>query len=144
MHLADEVVLRAVSRDVLDPEVAVAGRADTLKNELARLENRADPLRRGYCRCRAALDHPAGRQGSDCVAQLPGNYRKRPANTGANTECFQGGVGVDSDPDFQRSVVAGLDLNQRPLGYEPFYFRPGKGDSIARLAEALTFRPFLA
>jgi site-specific DNA recombinase len=56
MHLADEVVLHAVDRDVLDPEVvrealdlalrdleqpatAVAGRTDTLKNELARLES---------------------------------------------------------------------------------------------------------
>ena len=47
-------------------------------------------------------------------------------------------------PTFRGPWLRGLDLNQRPLGYEPFYFRPGKGDSIARLAEALTFRPFLA
>src|SRR3989449_10653065 len=55
MHLADDTVLQAVSRDVLDPEVvrealdlalrdleqpatAIAARVDTLKNELARLE----------------------------------------------------------------------------------------------------------
>ena len=55
MHLADDTVLQAVTRDVLDPEVvrealdlalrdleqpatAVAARLDTLKNELARLE----------------------------------------------------------------------------------------------------------
>jgi hypothetical protein len=55
MHLADEAVLRAVTRDVLDPEVvgealelalrdieqpaaAGAARVDTLKNELVRLE----------------------------------------------------------------------------------------------------------
>src|SRR5205823_12822379 len=55
MHLADDTVLQAVSRDVLDPEVVrealdlalrdleqpateVAARLDTLKNELARLE----------------------------------------------------------------------------------------------------------
>ena len=28
----------------------------------------------------------------------------------------------------------GLDLNQRPLRYEPEYSGPGEGDSIARLA----------
>src|SRR5437899_2330457 len=55
MHLADDTVLQAVTRDVLDPEVvrealdlalrdleqpatAVAARLDTLKNELGRLE----------------------------------------------------------------------------------------------------------
>jgi hypothetical protein len=55
MHLADNVVLQAITRDVLDPEVvdealnlalrdleqpatAGAARTDTLKNELARLE----------------------------------------------------------------------------------------------------------
>jgi hypothetical protein len=55
MYLADEVVLRAITRDVLDPDVvnealdlalreleqpatAGAARADTLKNELVRLE----------------------------------------------------------------------------------------------------------
>jgi len=55
MHLADDTVLQAVTRDVLDPEVvrealalalrdleqpatAIAARLDTLKNELARLE----------------------------------------------------------------------------------------------------------
>ena len=79
MNLADETVLRAITRDVLDPEVvgealelalreleqpaADAARRDTQGRAHA-AGGRAQSLRGGDRGCRTARHHPAGGQGS--------------------------------------------------------------------------------
>jgi hypothetical protein len=95
MHLADETVLRAITRDVLDPEVVAealdlalrdlqqlapgAGRIETLKAEITRLEGELSRYRRSDRRCRTARDHPAGRKRPRAA---PGRHPHRVENAG--------------------------------------------------------------